>query len=634
MKADVWQIRAEYEKKMEAVALRYNHSLQSAYRAAGEIAVVSRDPNLFNIFEKWWVAEDGNNGKVPESTNPGTFLSQKWKDCRQESLGEDWDDSDKVEGAFRYLRAWHLERYNNSLKVAKGPTKHDVKAVAKIVSDVAKQSAFNRGIWVLAYVLDPFGQHSMVSGWGKPYEAVKLEYATQLTSQLHDISVLYGSENLKLMASSGVDPKLKDLVVAAAKVGTDRASEQAIVPKMLLYDIGAYTFLYKFPWSRFPDLALRCQFRIENWPEDIPAPGAGLRDITQAIPKSGGPLAAARIKELLWYKEAWERKEENVTPPESITSKVLRIVSWSNEEKNLPPDEQKDIALVKCIDGRTLTSAVHSKEWRKEQGLLIDGKNNKKSRKRTRTTSSSERSPSPPPHLEEGIPPFNFSEEEDTTLCRHPNPSPFSSPIREPSTTHIPAGRRLFIGAEKQQQFLESSDITPSDGYEGDDDIPLYSQQPRSKHLPQLHEAQVYCSHMYADAQPGLPIPVQRMPINTRTHALTKHSDFRSLVPPSVPPPFENPRTYAEPRLPQTQMHPGSHRLPYQRPSPVQHAQGSSSLPVTRDQKSTSETMVGHSGHIRSMKCPREKNQQPESRPAKKTMTGKPFKQYLLKNCK
>ncbi|KAK7446009.1 hypothetical protein VKT23_014632 [Stygiomarasmius scandens] len=143
MKADVWKIRAEYEAKMEAVATQYKHSLQSAYRAAGEIAVVSRDPNLFNIFEKWWVAEDGNNSKVPDSTNPGTFFGQKWKDCRQEKLGKDWNELDKVEEAFGFLRTWHSEHYSNDLKVAKGPTRHDVKAVAKIISDMAKQAALN-----------------------------------------------------------------------------------------------------------------------------------------------------------------------------------------------------------------------------------------------------------------------------------------------------------------------------------------------------------------------------------------------------------------------------------------------------------------------------------------------------------
>ncbi|KAK7438727.1 hypothetical protein VKT23_017857 [Stygiomarasmius scandens] len=239
MKAEIWTIRAEYEQKMEAVALCHGHSLQSAYRIAGEISIVSRDPNLFNLFEKWWVAEDGNNSKVPGSMNPGTFFSQKWQESRREKLGDDWNVPDKVEEEFGFLRKWYSERYSKDLKMSKGPTRHDVKAVAKIVSDVAKQAALNRGVWVLGYVLDPNGRHSMVSGWGKPYESMKVEYPTQLASQLYDVGVLYGTKNLKQM-NAAADPELRDLVRSAAEVGNDRARERAIVPKILLYDLGAF----------------------------------------------------------------------------------------------------------------------------------------------------------------------------------------------------------------------------------------------------------------------------------------------------------------------------------------------------------------------------------------------------------
>jgi hypothetical protein len=71
MKAEVWAARAKYEKEMEQIALRYKRPVMTAYREAGEAVIKSRDPNLFNIFEKWWVAEDGNNAKVPENgTSP------------------------------------------------------------------------------------------------------------------------------------------------------------------------------------------------------------------------------------------------------------------------------------------------------------------------------------------------------------------------------------------------------------------------------------------------------------------------------------------------------------------------------------------------------------------------------------
>ncbi|KAK7434144.1 hypothetical protein VKT23_020370 [Stygiomarasmius scandens] len=336
MKAEIWKIRADYEERMEAVAQRFNHSLQSAYKIAGDVTIASRDPNLFNIFQKWYVAEDGKNKKIPESVNPGQYLSQQWQELRRAQLGEHWNDPAKVEEEFASLRQWHSSRYSNDPKMTKGPTKHDVRAVAKIISDVAKQATLNRGIWVYAFIVDPTGHHSMISGWGKEYENMKVAFPSQITSQLHDVGILLGGEHIKAQIGSAVSAELKSLVVAAAEVGNDRDRERALVPKILLHDIGTLGIKHpaRFPWKNFSDYAYKHQIRILNWPEDIAAPGAGLKDVNHAVRKTGGPssLTAARIEELLWLKDAWARKDSNPTPPEHITSKALRVVSWSEGE--------------------------------------------------------------------------------------------------------------------------------------------------------------------------------------------------------------------------------------------------------------------------------------------------------------
>ncbi|KAK7445991.1 hypothetical protein VKT23_014614 [Stygiomarasmius scandens] len=397
MKAEIWRVRADYEGKMEEIARQFNHTIQAAYRVAGDLMISSRDPNLFNLFQKWYVAEDGNNSKVPDSMNPGTFLSQKWQELRREKLGEDWEKPDKVEEEFAYLRKWHSDRYIKDPKMIKGPSRHDVKAVAKIISDVAKQATLNRGLWVYAFIIDPNGRYSMISGWGKEFESMKVTYPTQISSQLHDAFVLFGNEQLKVQYDSSIESELQLLIKDAAKVGSDRGRERALVPRILLYDIGHLDMNRprRFPWKNFADYAYKNQIRIENWPEDILAPGAGLSGVNQAVPKNGGPsrLTAARINELPWLKNAWERREENPTPPQDITSKALRVVSWTEAEKRFSSADQKNVALVKCTDSRTLVSVLHSKDWRKEQGLIakknVGRKEKGKSRKRTPTPTSS-----------------------------------------------------------------------------------------------------------------------------------------------------------------------------------------------------------------------------------------------------
>ncbi|KAK7438739.1 hypothetical protein VKT23_017869 [Stygiomarasmius scandens] len=385
--------------------------------------------------------------------------------------------------------------------MTKGPTKHDVRAVAKIISDgYAKQATLNRGIWVYAFVVDPTGHHSMISGWGKEYENMKVAFPSQITSQLHDVGILLGGEHIKVQIGSAVSAELKSLVLTAAEVGNDRDCERGLVPKILLYDIGSLGIKHpaRFPWKNFSNYAYKHQIRIMNWPEDLAAPGAGLKDVNQAVSKTGGPssLTATRIEELLWLRDAWARKDANPTPPEHITSKALRVVSWSDEEKNLSPEKQKDVALVKCSDGRTLTSVLNSKQWRKQQNLPAD-ESDAENPKNTSPSPSSpgrslSRSPScPPEFFEEGRPPFAFSDEEEQQQLRmHPEPTPFSSPVRraEPSRLH---SDRLFIGAETQQQFLQSSDgeMGPEDEYEDSAHLKPFrrSQPPNQRRRPHVH---------------------------------------------------------------------------------------------------------------------------------------------------
>ncbi|THU79233.1 hypothetical protein K435DRAFT_810888 [Dendrothele bispora CBS 962.96] len=113
-------------------------------------------------------------------------------------------------------------------------------------------------------------------------------------------------ERIKAQIGSQVSNRLRELAIAACDVGSDHGGEPELevpCPK-------------KFPWKSFPDFAYRNQLCIENWSEDVPAPGAGLKDVSHAI-----------------------------------------------QEKSLTSENQEDVPLVKCVDGRTLVSVVNSANW-------------------------------------------------------------------------------------------------------------------------------------------------------------------------------------------------------------------------------------------------------------------------------
>ncbi|KAK7433721.1 hypothetical protein VKT23_020602 [Stygiomarasmius scandens] len=486
MQAEVWHLRTQYESEMQRIASRFGQPVHHAYKLAGEVTVRSRDPNLFNIFEKWWVAEGGNNGKLPNDVNPGTFFGEQWQNHRKETLGEAWNDSQKVEEEYAWLRTWFSDRYSNDPKMTRGPTKADVKKVAGVVSDVAKQAMLNRGVLVFSFVIDPVGEHSMIAGWGKEFKALKTEHPTQITRQLQDVTTLVRHERINAEVGAAVSDELQNLALKASEVGTDRERERALVPQILLYDIGTLGIkAKKFKWKSFANYAYRNQICIKNWPEGIPAPGSGLTKVNHAVPKAGGPsqLTLARIQELMLLREGWARKEENPSIPDHIRKAALRVVSWSDEDKALPPNQQKDVALVSCVDGRTLTSVLHSTDWQTEQGqddaevgVSTNTKTNPRSKQKPKLKSKtpvvSEQHPASPtlsspasPARLEVEPPqywenYCFSEAEDDNLRREPDPSPLSSPVRPER-----GAPNLFLAARAQSRYLASSepdDIEPS----------------------------------------------------------------------------------------------------------------------------------------------------------------------------
>jgi hypothetical protein len=95
----------------------------------------------------------------------------------------------------------------------------------------------NHGVWVVGFVVDPVHHHSMMTGWGNEFEAMKKEYPTQITQQLRDMEVLMGGEHIKAQIRSAISPALQHLAFEASQI-KDRDGERKIFPKILLYDIG------------------------------------------------------------------------------------------------------------------------------------------------------------------------------------------------------------------------------------------------------------------------------------------------------------------------------------------------------------------------------------------------------------
>ena len=96
----------------------------------------------------------------------------------------------------------------------------------------------NWGVLVFSFVIDPVGEHIMIAGWGKEFKALKTEHPTQITQQLQDVTTLVSHERINAEVGAAVSDELQNLALKASEVGTDRERERALVPQILLYDIG------------------------------------------------------------------------------------------------------------------------------------------------------------------------------------------------------------------------------------------------------------------------------------------------------------------------------------------------------------------------------------------------------------
>ncbi|KAK7459461.1 hypothetical protein VKT23_009444 [Stygiomarasmius scandens] len=256
----------------------------------------------------------------------------------------------------------------------------------------------------------------------------------------------------------------------------------------------------------------------------------------------------------------------------------------------------------------------------------------------------------PPPFEEEGIPPLVFSDEEDD-LRRHRELRPLP-PVRERQGLR-PAHDNLFIGAAKQQQYLESSDIdTPTGEHEyGNANDPIYTQQVHYS-VPRrlIYSSDGYYSHLHSYSRapptlvqskpfdPGMCVPLRPTLVSTKN----------GPAPPSMNPDSQH-WSHQPPASHFNVQHP---KLMPQRPDLARRhdryqpmAQMYSAEPTSESRYTDygANTGAGHSQHVESLKRLREeeegsslkclhgKEEGSTLRPAKKRITGKAFKDLLLK---
>ncbi|THU96395.1 hypothetical protein K435DRAFT_858613 [Dendrothele bispora CBS 962.96] len=125
---------------------------------------------------------------------------------------------------------------------------------------------------------------------------------------------------------------------------------------------------------------------------------------------------------------------------QKIENNVLRIVSWTDAQKALSPEQQGDVPLVVSVSGRTLCTGKNAKTWRasgapaKEKGKTAGKKRQDTKFARVRSpVNSRSRSQSPPgsrPPSRLPSPTLQFARSPNNIQSRGRSVSPARSPFR------------------------------------------------------------------------------------------------------------------------------------------------------------------------------------------------------------
>ncbi|KAJ7495584.1 hypothetical protein FB451DRAFT_1164313 [Mycena latifolia] len=225
------------------------------------------------------------------------------------------------------------------------------------------------GVHVWGFVIDTGGQASFMWGATDEFKTLLTEYESTLTEGMMDYQHILGHIAMEKRARNGGPPVMgllrpQELV---SKEGEGQRDAQRrlfarIMSTMLARSLTAAgspppaPAKFKMVWGpKFLDLAYKNLFKLVNYP-------TVLTDLQFVI---GGDFRLKKIG-IAQYKEfmpALEKAQLNSRDDDDDDDDVMMMVPWEDAEKEMSPEEQREIALVSTVNGKTLKAVKDSKAY-------------------------------------------------------------------------------------------------------------------------------------------------------------------------------------------------------------------------------------------------------------------------------
>ncbi|KAJ7484360.1 hypothetical protein FB451DRAFT_1392918 [Mycena latifolia] len=388
-----------YLGQVKALAKECGKSPDTLHRSVGSKVKGMKRPSPWNLYQSY------HSEVHPQ---PDDMTGEDYNalcNARFRALGREvTKDLDSFYTAMPEIKEWNDKTMANATAKwrDKGTFKAKVTKAMKPLIGQARLVSQTMGVHVWGFVIDTGGQASFMWGATDEFKTLLTEYESTLTEGMMDYQHILGHIAMEKRACNGGPPVMgllrpQELV---SKEGEGQRDAQRrlfarIMSTMLARSLTAAgspppaPAKFKMVWGpKFLDLAYKNQFKLVNYP-------TVLADLQFVI---GGDFGLKKIG-IAQYKEfmpALEKAQLNSRDDDNDAD-VMMMVPWEDAEKEMSPEEQRKIALISTVNGKTLKAVKDSKAYNnsiaKERAPPVPKKSkSRRSRSRSRRSPSRSRS--------------------------------------------------------------------------------------------------------------------------------------------------------------------------------------------------------------------------------------------------
>ncbi|KAJ7090718.1 hypothetical protein C8R44DRAFT_891884 [Mycena epipterygia] len=401
---------AVFEDTVAELAKACGKAPQTLHRLVGTATKKPRDMSGWNVWQRWHAVERPKHAETTAAEYNQLLRSSFKQECTQRGLSPtEVSDSDAVFRALPWLLTWHTDLMDKVTEEwrDKGKFKSAVQKEMKGMIQLSRTIHKSLGVHVWGYCIDTKGQASFTWGGTDDFKAVRSSNKQSLSQTIKDMEHMFGMIDIQrrgLEAAEDGDAVLP--VVAEQREGEiARDAHRRILSALLSTQLqrrlvagGSVPYdkiiKTKMQWGpKFLDLAWEHQFRIINYPsvlEDckqiigdrFDVKKVSAHDYKMFLP----PMQQANKRKVGNAADAEEDNEE-----EDNSNVAMAIVSWEEDENELPLEEQRNIGLVVSLTGARLRSVKHSR--------LYNATVEKKDKARKKSTTQKAGRSAPPPSM-------------------------------------------------------------------------------------------------------------------------------------------------------------------------------------------------------------------------------------------